>query len=116
MVASAIPGKVYNYMASGRPINSFCKPGPLADLIRKYYVASSVDEDTSEIRGRLLADWADMHLNSKSIYQLDPETIREFDTHNVTCKMPSVLNNLSVEELSQDTFLLLAHFVSWNLS
>jgi len=93
----AVPGKLYEYIATGRPILAMVSQGPTKELIETEGLGITVDYgDVQGIKKAILrfhSDWRRGILESRA----DPGLIERFSRKNLTQKLAGVLDTLSSE-------------------
>lgn len=93
----AVPGKLYEYIATGRPILAMVSQGPTKELIETEGLGITVDYgDVQGIKKAILrfhSDWRRGILENR----VDPGLIERFSRKNLTQKLAGVLDTLSSE-------------------
>jgi glycosyltransferase involved in cell wall biosynthesis len=90
-----IPGKIYEYLASGKPILGLVPPGVSADLIRE--AGAGVVIDPQDVHGiaaqifNLYERWKKGALNVKS----DPRVVERFSRRSLTSQLAEVLDHVA---------------------
>ena len=91
----AVPGKMYEYIASGRPIWGLLDTGPARDLIEKEKLGYlSYPEDVESIQSALEQihkDWRENRL--RTIFR--KKLLEEYNRKNLTYKLSELLNRLN---------------------
>ena len=94
MKDTEVPGKIFEYMAAGKPILAIARPGDVTSILEKSNVALVADPDnTSEIREallKLLRQWQQGVLHREPNY----EYINRFSRKELTSKLSNMLDGL----------------------
>jgi glycosyltransferase involved in cell wall biosynthesis len=92
---SVLPGKIYEYLASGKPILGLVPPGVSADLIREAGAGVVIDpQDVPGIAAQifnLYERWKKGALNVKS----DPRVVERFSRRSLTGQLAEVLDRVA---------------------
>jgi glycosyltransferase involved in cell wall biosynthesis len=92
---SVLPGKIYEYLASGKPILGLVPPGVSADLIREAGAGVVVDpQDVQGIAAQILnlyERWKKGTLNVQS----DPQVVERFSRRSLTSQLADVLDHVA---------------------
>ncbi len=84
MVNESFPGKMYEYIASHRPILSFSNKGSLWDLIEETRIGVSVMGSDYEEAGSILLKWYDRFMAHQPLHEFDESRVERFDGFNLT--------------------------------
>ena len=95
MVTENYPGKLFDYIASNRPILNLSKPSPLTKLIGDLGIGANVDADKPEEAVNVLLDWFEKFKQGEKIIKPKPEDIKRFDGKILTGKMANILDSIA---------------------
>ena len=94
MVSENYPGKMFDYMASGRPIISFSKPGSLSKFIEDTSIGLSVDGTNPKTGADVLLEWFNRFREGQRIFNLDPNKIQPFESRHLVSEFVDVLESI----------------------
>jgi glycosyltransferase involved in cell wall biosynthesis len=90
-----LPGKIFEYLASGKPILGLVPPGVSADLIREANAGFVVDpQDVQGIAAQIRNMYERWQLDRLSVHT-DSEVVARFNRHRLTGQLASVLDRVS---------------------
>jgi len=96
---SVLPGKIFEYLASGKPILGLVPPGVSADLIRE--AGAGVVVDPQDVQGiavqilNLYEHWKQGELSAHT----DPQVVERFSRRALTGQLASVLDQVARRQL-----------------
>jgi len=90
-----IPGKLYEYLAAGKPILALAQPGAVTRLLEELQVGDIIDPyQVAEIAGgieKYYRRWIEGSLPSL----VQPDMIQQFDRRHLTARLASLLDKLT---------------------
>ncbi len=92
--SSAIPAKLFEYGASGRPVLSFSKPGKLADFIRQNQYGYLVNWSSPVEGCSKIIDLYNSWIRGEEIQGTPRDISKLFSRRSLTGKLADVLNSL----------------------
>ena len=87
--ASNVPGKFYEYLATGKPILALCGPGMVERLMADLGVGFRVAVDDPEAIARVLAEAYQLHTVAKLPAGVNEEVLQRFHRRELTSQLAS---------------------------
>lgn len=89
-----IPAKLFEYMATGRPILSISPPGEASDIIEKYKLGKNIEHKNIKEIEQTILNYHDLFLKGQLESVIPPnEILYQFDRKNLTKELATILNN-----------------------
>jgi hypothetical protein len=87
-----MPGKIYEYLATGNPIIALVKEGPAKDIIKQFEIGYLNDpEDIEGIVNILIDIFAQKSKYKRAAF--NPSVLKKFDRRNIAFEISEVLNS-----------------------
>ena len=94
MVNESYPGKMYEYIASRRPILNFSKRGSLWDLVEDTKIGVSVEGTDVDKASKTLLGWFDRFSRKLPLHEFDQSKIERFDAFNLVSRFVDVFDSI----------------------
>jgi glycosyltransferase involved in cell wall biosynthesis len=93
-------GKIYEYLASGRPILGIAPPGVATDMIRRFNRGASASPEQPEAIARLIEEQVEMKKSGRlRIFPVDDESVRQFGRPFLTRQLAGILDHVTTQPL-----------------
>jgi glycosyltransferase involved in cell wall biosynthesis len=91
-----IPAKLFEYMATGRPILAISPPGEATEIIARFNLGESFDHaDIKGIEQGIIESYELFETGNLQTRPLDPEILKKYDRNELTKDLAQILNNLN---------------------
>jgi glycosyltransferase involved in cell wall biosynthesis len=94
--AAGVPtGKIYEYLASGRPVLGIAPAGAASDLLRRFGRGATVAPHDIDGIARLIGTWMDEHeTGALPVYPVNDEAVRLFSRPYLTHQLARILDHV----------------------
>jgi glycosyltransferase involved in cell wall biosynthesis len=95
LVKGVPTGKIYEYLASGKPILAIAPDGAASDLIKRYDRGQTIPPDDVHQIAMVLGTWIKQYeAGDLPEYPVDDEPIRPFSRFQLTDQLAQILNHV----------------------
>jgi glycosyltransferase involved in cell wall biosynthesis len=98
--ATIVPGKTYEYLASGRPILAAVPDGDARDLLAEAGSAYLCRPDDVEAMQRIVVDQVARWASGTHAPEPDPQVVERYERRRLTAHLASVLDAVSADDAS----------------